>query len=151
MRVIISIAFVILAWFGSIAQDSTIALNQPTKADYLHKSKSNKTAGWILVTAGTAGLFGTALSDLGESVRDDATTVFSLGLVQPEPKRSYTVPYLISLGVGLASIPFFTAAARNKRLANNMTSSFKVEKAELLANGKTSTVQFAAIGIKMTW
>jgi hypothetical protein len=151
MRVIISILPLILLSFGSIAQDSTIALIQPTRADYLHKSNSNKTAGWILVTAGAAGLLGTALADLGESVRADATTVFTLGFVQPEPKRSYTVPYLISLGVGLASIPFFTAAARNKQLANNVTSIIKLEKAELVANGNTSSVQFAAVGIKVKW
>ena len=73
------------------------------QADFLEKSKKQKTAAWILLGAGTT----VAVSAIILDVNSDWT-------------KSET-PYLIAISAGgasmLASIPFFIASGRNKRKA----------------------------------
>ena len=108
-----------------------------TYHDYLQKSKKQKTAAWVLTSAGTVGLMATLGADLGQALGGGLTTVISLGTVEPEYK-SYTVPYLLSAACLVGGIGFFVAASKNKQRARSLYPSavFKMEKAPVLqANG----------------
>ena len=77
------------------------------KAYYLDKSKNQKTAGWVLLGAGTAMMIGGGIAFSNSSIFDESwgagATVMTIG-----------VP------VALTSIPFFISAAKNKGRAEAM-------------------------------
>ena len=78
-----------------------------TSADYLQKSKNQKSAGWVLLGGGTALVAGGLLiGNRKESSFDDAATGAVFG----------------ALGVisALGSIPLFLASGRNKRKAASL-------------------------------
>ena len=93
--------------FTTASFGQQVVPKQPlTQADYLKKSKKQKTAAWILTGAGTACLIVTTVADAGQSVNGGLTTLFSLGIVEPEYK-SYTVPYLLSAACAISGIYLF--------------------------------------------
>jgi len=88
-----------------------------SKGDYLLKSKSQKTTGWILLGGGTAiaiaGTISMSNQDFWSSDNSDYDTA---GFMM-----------LGGLAVGLASIPFFISSAKNANKA--ATISFNYQKA----------------------
>lgn len=77
------------------------------KVYYLEKSKNQKTAGWVLVSAGVAMMVGGGIAFNNSSIFDESwetgATIMTIG-----------VP------VALTSVPFFISAARNKGRAEAM-------------------------------
>ena len=85
-----------------------------TQKSYLQKSKSQKTAAWVLLGGGCAVAVGAVILD-----------------VSSDWSKSET-PYLVALFTGCASmvgsIPLFIASARNKRKAKALSTFFNMEK-----------------------
>ena len=121
MRKVFLISFSLLIVFGAFAQitKSNTTIHVLTKEDYLKKSKTQKTVGWVLLSGGTGlVIIGGAISSnqveddpIGEAITVNAGDVIA--------------------GIGalamLSSIPFFVAASNNKlkgvslSLKNEMT------------------------------
>jgi hypothetical protein len=89
------------------------------KTDYLAKSKSQKTAAFILLGIGATTLTIAAVGDLDLDV---------LGAV-----------VVVGGAATIASIPLFLASGKNKRKARNMTTNIKMEKSTIFE--KQSFVQ----------
>jgi hypothetical protein len=85
-----------------------------TKQDYLKKSKSQNTAGWILAGAGTSlvvvAFATTNLSDIGDAINGDNS-----GL------NTGTALFVTGGIVAISSIPLFIIAAKNKRKAMSLS------------------------------
>lgn len=118
--------------YATASFSQQVVPKQPlTQADYLKKSKKQKTAAWILTGAGTACLIVTTVADAGQSVNGGLTTLFSPGTVEPEYK-SYTVPYLLSAACAISGIYLFIASSKNKKKAKAATIFINMEMALVL-------------------
>ncbi len=126
----------------SIGQMRDTTQPMPSKTEYQNKSIRNLTPAIVLLGSGLAGLFATAVFDVVESL----DYIFA---PEPEQNRSYTAAYLISAGVGLASIPFFSAAAKNRRLAKGATTFIKYEQADVANSRGLAVVRYPAVAIKI--
>lgn len=100
--------------------------------DYLKKSKSQKTAAWLLLGGGIAlDVIAAAWagSDFSSSGPDVLFVVGSASIV--------------------GSIPLFIAAARNKRKAKAATGFLKFEKTPVIQQSGFALRSFPALGVKM--
>ena len=93
------------------AQVDTTFSNAKLKADYLKKSRNQKTAAWIILGGG--GVF--ILSGLLVNTNDTQSYT-------PAPTVTVTGTSLIAVGVlaEIASIPLFMAASKNKKRAMSL-------------------------------
>ena len=99
------------------------------KTDYLVKSKSQKTAAFILLGIGVTTLTIAAVGDLDFD---------ALGAV------------VIVGGVAtIASIPLFIASGKNKRKAMNMSTAIKMEKATIVERQSFVQSSYPAIAFKI--
>ena len=92
-----------------------------TKQDYLKKSKTQKTVGWILAGAGA-----------GMSVLAIATTDYDdlANVLQGDNSSINTKSAFLIIGgiTAVSSIPFFISSGKNNRRAMTATTSLKFEK-----------------------
>ena len=134
--------------FGQLSGSDT--LPPLTKADYLKKSRHQKTAAWILTGVGTVGLMTTLGADMGQAIGGGLTTIVSLGTVEPEYK-SYTGYYLLSAACIGAGIGYFVAASKNKKRAAalNVTTYFKIEKAQMAYGTSFNNQYYPAAAIRI--
>ncbi len=127
--------------FSMLLIISTAAFSQPTtetpkvKADYLQKSKNQKTTAWVLLGGGAGFiLVGTLIGNGKEASFDDAGTGVVLG------------------GIGalsmLGSIPLFIASGKNKRRAMSM--SFKNEMMPQLQHGSFVNRSVPSLSLKIS-
>lgn len=100
-----------------------------TKQDYLTKSKSQKTAAWVLLGGGFALSSIGAITAAPKAGEDIGYAILLLpnaiaGNVQPEPENNYTAQTILLIG-GLASmfssIPLFITSGKNKTKAMSLT------------------------------
>lgn len=133
----------------SFAQQIEPAPYNPN-TDYLKKSKQQKTAGWILTGAGTVGLIGTFIADLGQAVSRSMVSVISRGTREPEYK-SLAAPYLLSTAGIISGVSFFIAASKNKRRAAAMgpVTYIKLEQGSVLNPSSIGTQRFAAVALSL--
>ncbi|MEI9909938.1 MAG: hypothetical protein WDO71_09860 [Bacteroidota bacterium] len=110
--------------------------SQPvTRADYLHKSKNQKTAAWVLLGGGVA-LIGSGflIGDRKESSFDDAGTGVVMG------------------GIGLlatiGSIPLFIASAKNKKRGMAASAYLKMEDALGIHGYSMIHTSFPSLSVK---
>jgi hypothetical protein len=115
----------------------------------LLKSRQQKAVGWIFTGAGAVGLVMTMNADVGQSLRGGLTTLFTLGMVEPEYK-SYTVPYLLSAAALGTGIGFFIASSKSKKKAREIALSafFKVERAPMIQPAGLAFSSFPSIALK---
>ena len=100
------------------------------KTDYLVKSKSQKTAAFILLGIGVTTLTIAAVGDLDFD---------ALGAV------------VVVGGVAtIASIPLFIASGKNKKKAINMTTNIKIQKAMILEKQSFVQASYPAVTFKLT-
>jgi hypothetical protein len=78
--------------------------------DYMHKSKTNKTIGWVLAGTGSALAIGGVIA---------ATKEVTENVLNPQPRLNDTDDVLLGAGLvcAVASIPFFISAGKNRRRA----------------------------------
>ena len=124
--------FLILAVFTTgYGQQTTETIQEITKADYLKKSKNQKTAAWILAGVGTLSVI--------------------LGTIEVNPDYGennnssfFLVGGLVAIG---ASVPLFIASARNKK--KGMSLSFKNNTVPRLRNNNLNYSSIPSIGLKI--
>ena len=100
-----------------------------TKADYLKKSRGQKTAAFVLLGLGATCI---AIAAPGE-------TSFDL------------LPVLVIGGAGciITSIPLFLASARNKRKANALTAGIRMETQPVIQNGGMARAPYPAVSVNL--
>lgn len=133
----------------SFAQQTETAPAPPlTKADYLRKSKHQKTAAWILTGAGTMGLIGTAVADMSQVTGGIFVTIVTVGTVEPDYK-SYAGYYLVSAACLGAGITYFIVAGKNKRKAKALSAYIKMESATALHSAGFSRRSYPSVAVKI--
>ena len=139
----IIICLLLITWsVASFSQQTTTSKPPLTKADYLKKSKSQKTGAWLLVGGGAA-MMAIALTIPIKESNDPFV------LVQSYASGGGTVLVLIGSLCGLGSIPLFIASARNKRVANRTTAFFKMEAVPVVGQTGFVSRSFPALAIKI--
>lgn len=128
MLKIITTALLLLFSVISYSQN-TAPSNQFTKEEYLKKSRTQKTIGFVMLGAGAATLI---------AISSGNTDLNSIGT-------------FVVLGSGLVvgSIPLFIAAGRNKRKSKNATAYFKFETTQLIQMSAIRTNTIPAVAIKI--
>ncbi len=123
--------------------------SQPFSRDYyLKKSKSNKTAAWVMLAAGTV-LVGTGIGvGLNEST-DAFVTIFTV----EEEKYSNTGEILFFSGLAAAatSIPLFIASDKNRKKANAVSASLKMEKSLLVHQQSFVKARYPALSLTINF
>ena len=125
----------------SAASFSQPTTTPPEKADYLKKSKSQKTIAWILAGGGV-GMAAIAIAsynygDIVNVIEGDNRSINTKGA------------FLIIGGItALSSIPFFIASGKNKR--KGMSLSFKNETVPLLQNGSFANRPVPSLALKIS-
>ncbi|MFI5133149.1 MAG: hypothetical protein ACHQEB_02380 [Chitinophagales bacterium] len=117
------------------------------KSDYLKKSKSQKTAAWVLLSGGTV-LTVTGLVISSNSAINELASAFSSGR---NDKAFVTGEVLTITGClsMLGSIPLFISSAKNKRRAMATTAFFKMETAPLIQYTTIALQSYPAFSIKI--
>jgi hypothetical protein len=92
---------------------------------YMHKSKAQKTTGFIVLGTG-AGISVISLI-IGLSPKSAATALE--GLFGPNPRETWPgeITFFAGLAVMAGSIPFFAASGRNRKKAGSIHAFFKVQ------------------------
>ena len=136
--------------FVSASFGQQITPNQNWKeSDYYKKSKKQKTAAWILTSAGTVGLLATLTADASQVTEGALITVISLGTEEPPAYKSYTVPYLLSTASLLSGIYLFIASSKNKKKAKAASVFIDMENARVLQGTVLHNQSFPSVGVKI--
>jgi hypothetical protein len=126
-KILIFLSILVLA--DSLPAQVTEPAAPMTRADYLKKSKGQKTAGFIFLGIGATCI---AIAAPGE-------TSFDL------------LPVLVIGGAAsvITSIPLFLAAGKNKRKANAMSAGIRIETQPVMQNGTTVRTPYPAVSIRL--
>ena len=103
---------------------------QTTKAEYLKKSRTQRTIGFVMLGAGSAILIG---------VSGGNTDLNSVGTF-----------VVVGAGLVIGSIPLFIAAGKNKRRYKNATASFMLEETRSISQRSINTKYIPAVGVKIS-
>ena len=138
----ITIFFLLLAVSATtFSQQTTTTIPPLTKTDYLKKSKTQKTIGWVLLGAGTAMMVS------GSSIWSN------------EAEESYNILYTTTKGTGLiaagfivaaGSIPLFIIAGKNKRRARAASAFLKMETVPVVQQTSFVSRQYPTLSIKIS-
>jgi hypothetical protein len=123
--------------YCQVLSDSTSKGNF-TKANYLQKSKNQKTGAWVLVSAGVVIFAVTGI-----------TASNNLDFGATHTKHKYGVPIGLSIACIAGSIPLFIAAGRNKSKATHAAAHFKIENIPILQQTGINFHSYPAISIKL--
>ena len=106
-----------------------------TKQDYLQKSKKQKTTAWILLAGGaTVGFIG--------------LTQFNFAGSDGEVNNgAATVMFLTGTAAVITSIPFFSAAKKNKKKAASI--SFKMDRVPVLQSKSQTAIKYPALSFRL--
>lgn len=116
VRSIMFIPILLMIFLNGTAQQTTVVLPGLTKADYLKKSKNQKTTGIVLLATGSV------MATIGLAM----TLSNVSGLFDPDnpPRYNSTAADILGysgLAVATASIPFFISSSKNKKKAFNLS------------------------------
>lgn len=120
----------------------------PSYETYLKKSKKQKTAAWLLTSAGTAGLITTLMLDVNQTTGGIFVTMFTLGTVEPQYK-SYTAYYLLSAAAVTGGIIYFIAAKKSRQKAAALQTAFKIDTAPVLHHGGIQKQPYPALSLNI--
>jgi hypothetical protein len=129
MKKIVAFTMLIAMSINSFSQQ-TDTLNSLTKADYLKKSKGQKTAAWVLVGAGVTCFAIAAPGDVSFETAGTLVVVGGLAIV--------------------GSIPLFIASAKNKKKARSISTGFKMENAPSIQRASLVNRSYPAVSIKLS-
>ena len=120
--------------------------------DYLKKSKSQKTAAWVLLGGGFA-LTTTSILIATPKAAEDLTYGFGGFLSgEPAPQNDYTAESILLVtgtAAMLGSIPLFIASGKNKKKALNMSANIKMEKATIIEQQSFVQSSYPVIVLKI--
>ena len=136
--------------FSSVANFSN-APDSSRNADYEHymqKSKNQKTAATIFLATGIAGGFLILLSALLKTVGDGFVSIISLGTYEPK-RRSYTIPLLL-IGAAIGGgIVLYSAASRNKKIAENISLDARIGSSPVLQQLSVKNYTYPSLSLKI--
>ena len=133
------ILFPMLLILSAASFSQQITTNTPvTKADYLQKSKNQKSTAWVLLGGGSA-LMITGFLIAGGGNGDVSFGAAGTGVIVGG------LGFLSTLG----SIPLFIASGRNKRKANAATAFFKMEKTPVIQQTGFVSRSYPALSFKI--
>src|SRR4030095_6141550 len=120
-----------------------------SKSDYLLKSKNQKKTGRTLLLGGPGLVITSFIIPRGDLVYDGIC-------VGPYCSDEYkndnikTALFLVGVASDLVSIPFFIASKKNKKRAMNVSTSFKMEKAQVIQHATFVNRSFSAFSVKIS-
>lgn len=118
-----------------------------TKQDYLKKSKSQKTAAWLVLGAGvvlTSAGFAVELNNANDAL------IGLFSLQQPKSSDDGGVLFFSGLAAMAGSIPLFIASSKNKKRANAISASFKMESRSTVQKSAFVRTSFPALSLKFS-
>lgn len=106
----IAIIFFSFSVFSQVIASQAAKSQKELYDDFIRKSKTNKTIGWVLAGTGSALAIGGVIA---------ATKEVTENVLNPQPRLNDTDDVLLGAGLvcAVASIPFFISAGKNKRKA----------------------------------
>jgi hypothetical protein len=140
--------FILLLFFsaGSFAQ-STRPSQEFNKEHYLKLSKSQKTGGWILLGGGTA----LVSAGIGIGFGQAVTQIGNIFSTEPQKtSNSGEVLFYTGLAAMAGSIPFFIASSKNRKKANALSASFKMESRSTVQQRTIVPAPYPAVSIKFS-
>jgi hypothetical protein len=146
------ILYMLLIFPTAIFYQSTPNDLPTVKTDYLKKSKSQKTAGWILLGGGFALTTTSVLIAAPKATEDLAYGLGGFLSGEPAPENDYTAENILLVtgtAAMLGSIPLFIAAGKNKKKALNMSTTIKMEKATIIERQSFVQSSYPAIALKI--
>ena len=135
-RFITCISFLLIIVAPSFAQQTNPS-PALTSADYLKKSKNQKTAAWVLLVAGATILFFTQIDHTLESGLNPTKPPFPI------------VPVTIGSACILGGIPLLLAAARNKRKAIEGSANLIIQRVPSIQQASIGIQYFPAVSMKI--
>ena len=145
MRKIIIVALLLIISAASFGQQTT-TVTLPVKTDYLKKSKKQNTAAWILLSGGFA------FTSTGIIVGINGTTDEIVGIFTGEKSNKLEIGagfFFTGLAAMIGSIPLFIASTRNKRKANTVSASFKIETGSFVRQAGLTKCGYPVMVIKI--
>ncbi len=135
---------VVVTCFGQ----QTTPTSTTIQADYLKKSKNQKTAAWILLGGGAALFTAGMLIPKGEEQWD---TYY--GWPMKENKNDGIKGALGLTGVlsMAGSIPLFIASGKNKRRAASVSANFKMQRSQVIRRASFADRSFPATAITLNF
>jgi hypothetical protein len=122
------------------------------KTDYLKKSKKQKTAGWVLFGGGVALTVTSALIAAPKVTEDYGNIIAGVWVGEPVSENNYTAENILLItGTTsmLASIPFFIASKKNKRIAIDATANIKMENVRMFQYQSFVQTSYPAVAFKI--
>ena len=135
---------ILIVSMQSFSQQISTTTPSLTKADYLQKSKRQKTAAWILLGGGTS-LVITGVIVRANKINNDGAG----GIVTAYTSTSGVWLFGTGLVSMASSIPFFIASSKNKKKAMTMAASFKMETAPIIQRSSFVQTSFPVVSIKI--
>lgn len=117
-----------------------------SKDYYLKKSKSNKTAAWVMIAAGTV-LVGTGIGVGFNEVSDQFANLFTAE--EEKSSNTGTILFFTGLATTAASIPLFIASGKNRKKASAVSASIKMEKSMLVRQQSFVTARYPALSLRL--
>ena len=146
------ILYILLILPTAIFCQSTLIDLPTVTTDYLKKSKSQKTAAWVLLGGGFA-LTTTSILIATPKAAEDLTYGFGGFLSgEPAPQNDYTAESILLVtgtAAMLGSIPLFIASGKNKKKALNMSANIKMEKATIIEQQSFVQSSYPVIVLKI--
>ena len=146
------ILYILLILPTAIFCQSTLMDLPTVTIDYLKKSKSQKTAAWVLLGGGFA-LTTTSILIATPKAAEDLTYGFGGFLSgEPAPQNDYTAESILLVtgtAAMLGSIPLFIASGKNKKKALNMSANIKMETATIIEQQSFVQSSYPVIVLKI--
>lgn len=139
MKKIILITFLFALATASFAQQA-VPKHSITQADYLKKSKRQKTWAWVSTGVGASTLLLTLFADA-------LSTAVTLGQGKA---TGTTAPYLIGAACVTTGVVLFVASGKNRKKANAVSAFINMEKAQVLQRTLFRNHSFSAVGLKIS-
>lgn len=149
MNKIMAVVTLLIVTTSSFSQHAD-TFNAFRKAEYLRKSKNQKTAAWVLLSGGVVlsvtgvVIYNNAYNKAMEN--DPFGTVLSLGT---NVDGTGAVMATIGTLAAAASIPFFIVSGKNKRKANSISTGFKMESMPAIQRASVFNRSYPAVSIKL--
>ena len=129
MKKLLSFAMLMTIVFSTFSQQTTTTIPPLTKADYLKKSKSQKTAAWIML----------------------GSTVAIIGIAAPGNISFDALGALVAVGAlsAAGSITLFIASGRNKRKAMTATTYLKMQALPVAGGNSFVQKSYPSLAVKL--
>lgn len=133
---------------GTTFKEPTDSLKPHDYDYYMRMSKSQKTGATIFMVTGIVVGSITLLIAAASAVGDAFTTVLTLGTSEPK-RRSYTIPFLLSLAAIVAAIVLYSAASRNKQKAQAMSLDVGMGSSPVLQQQSIKNYTYPTLSLKI--